>query len=179
MSADPQAEATPFPYVGSFDEVRSDVVDVVQSIVYATMTTVDRQGRPRARVLITAWDLDGDVPVGWLATYKTPVKSAHLAHNPHVTMSYWSPRQDVASFDTTAEWVDDPDVQAAVWDMYRHGSPPGVGYEPSRFWKGPDDPKFHVLRLDPWRVQVLRGRDLATGKPSRIWRRAGAPGDDG
>jgi general stress protein 26 len=170
--SDPQSESTASPSVRSFDEIRSELVEVVQSIVYATMTTVDAQGRPRARVLINVWELDGDAPVGWLATYKTPVKSAHLARNPHVTMSYWSPRQDFAAFDTTAEWVDDRDTRAEVWDMYGRGNPLGVGYDPSRFWRGPNDSKFHVLRLDPWRVQVLRGRDLATGTPSRIWRRA-------
>lgn len=88
-------------------------------------------------------------------------------------MSCWSPRQDAAFFDSTAEWVDDPEVQGAVWEMYRRGNPPGVGYEPGRFWTGPDDPKFHVLRLDPWRVQVVRGRELAAGMPARSWRRDG------
>jgi hypothetical protein len=35
-----------------------------------------------------------------------------------------------------------------------------------RFWRGgPADPGYHVVRLDPWRVQVLRGTDLS----SRIW----------
>ncbi|MEU4718586.1 hypothetical protein AB0G06_03055 [Nonomuraea dietziae] len=33
----------------------------------------------------------------------------------------------------------------------------------------PDDPGYHLLRMDPWRIQVLRGRDLAGGRPSRIW----------
>ncbi|WP_329282974.1 hypothetical protein [Streptomyces sp. NBC_00691] len=28
-----------------------------------------------------------------------------------------------------------------------------------------EDPEYHVLRIDPWRVQVLRGSDLG----SRIW----------
>lgn len=53
--------------------------------------------------------------------------------------------------------------------MYRNGSPRGIGYQPSQFWTGPHDPKFSVLRLDPWRVQVLPARDLMAGKPSRIW----------
>ncbi|MFJ5995505.1 hypothetical protein [Streptomyces sp. NPDC092370] len=30
---------------------------------------------------------------------------------------------------------------------------------------GPDSPDYHLLRIDPWRVQVLRGPDLS----SRIW----------
>jgi general stress protein 26 len=141
-------------------------------IVYATMTTVDRLGRPRSRVLIVAWELEAErPPVGWLATFKSPVKTAHLADNPHVTTSYWSPRQDAVYLDSVAAWVDDPDVEQRVWDLYRQGSPPGVGYEPAAYWRGPDDPTFHVLRLDPWRVQLLTARDLARGDLSgTIWR---------
>jgi general stress protein 26 len=164
------AVETRTPRVGSFAELRTDVATILGRIVYATMTTVDRRGRPRSRILIVVWELDGERPVGWLGTSKSPVKTAHLARNPHVTTSYWDPRQDFVSIDSAAEWVDDPAVHRRVWDLYRHGSPPGVGYEPGQFWRGPDDPDFNVLRLDPWRVQVLWGRDLAAGVPSRIWR---------
>lgn len=156
--------------VASFPGIRDDVAAILGHIVYATMTTVDRAGRPRSRVLVAVWELHGPEPVGWLATYRTPVKVAHLGHNPHVTMSYWSPRQDVVHLDTVAHWVDDPATHRRVWDLYDRGSPPGVGYPPGGFWSGPDDPELHVLRLDPWRVQVLRGRELASGQPSRIWR---------
>ena len=156
--------------VPSFAPLRADVADVLGQINYATMTTVDRRGRPRSRVLIAVWELDGERPVGWLATFRTPVKAAHIAHNPHVGMSYWSPRQDTVSIDTVAAWVEDPDVKQRVWELYRRGSPRGVGYDPRPFWPaGPEGPGFHVLRLDPWRVQVLRGRELAAGIPSRIW----------
>jgi general stress protein 26 len=155
----------------SFAQIRDDVAEIIGTIVYATMTTVDRRGRPRSRVLIVVWELDGDRPVGWLATFKTPVKAAHLAHNPHVTTSYWSPRQNAVYLDSVAAWVDDADVKGRVWRMYQEGSPPGVGYQPAAYWRGPDDPAFHVLRLDPWRAQVLRARDLARGDLSgTVWR---------
>jgi general stress protein 26 len=156
----------------SFDDLRADVAAIMSATNYTTMTTVDRQGRPRSRVLIVVWQLDGPEPVGWLGTYKTRIKAAHLDKNPHVSTSYWSPRQDALYLDSVARWVDDAQTAAAVWDMYRNGSPKGVGYEPGQFWKGPNDPEFHVLRLAPWRVQVLTARDLVAGRPSRIWRKA-------
>lgn len=155
----------------SFADVRRDFFEIVGDIVYATMTTVDRKGRPRSRILIATWEVEGETPVGWVATFKTPVKAAHLAHNPHVTTSYWSPAQDVVYVDSVAGWVDHPEVKLKVWELFREGSPPGVGYEPGAYWRGPEDPRYHVLRLDPWRVQVLRGRELASGRPSRIWQR--------
>lgn len=155
----------------SFAQIRDDVAEILGTIVYATMTTVDRRGRPRSRVLIVVWELDGPRPVGWLATFKTPVKAAHLAQNPHVTTSYWSPRQDAVYLDSVARWTDDAEIDQRVWQLYRQGSPPGVGYNPAAYWRGPDDPAFHVLRLDPWRVQVLRAPDVARGDlTGRIWR---------
>jgi general stress protein 26 len=156
--------------VEAFAALRDQVAGTLRRVPYATMTTVDRKGRPRARVLIAVWELDGDRPVGWLATYRTPVKAAHLAHNPHVTLSHWSPAQDTVAFDAVATWSDDAATRRRVWRLYREGSPAGVGYDPGAYWSGPDDPQYHVLRLDPWRVQALRGQDLATGRPARIWR---------
>lgn len=161
--------------VGSFAEIRHDVTEVLSRIRYATMTTVDPAGRPRARVLIAVWELDDEMPVGWLATFPTPVKVAHLAQNRHTTLSYWDPSQDALSLDSTAAWTGDRDTRHRVWDLYRSGSPARVGYDPHPFWPdGPDGPGFGVLRLDPWRVQVLRGPELASGTPPRIWRRPGA-----
>jgi len=138
----------------------------IGDIVYATMTTVDQKGRPRARVMIPVWESVDDRPLGWLATYKTPVKATHLAGNPHSTFSYWTPPQNAVS---VATWADDLESKRHVWDLYRRTSPPGAGYNLGNFWREPGDPKLHVLRLEPWRVQVIRGVDLH----SRIWH---APG---
>ncbi|GAA2455330.1 pyridoxamine 5'-phosphate oxidase family protein [Actinomadura vinacea] len=151
--------------VKDFSAIRDAFDTYVGDIVYSTMTTVDTKGRPRARVLIPVWEMVDDRPLGWLCTFKTPVKTAHLAANPHTTFSYWSPRQNAVYVDTVAEWTDDDDIKRHVWDLYIKGSPPGAGYDPGQFWKGPTDPKFAVLRLEPWRVQVVRGTDLN----SRIW----------
>ncbi|WP_327152122.1 pyridoxamine 5'-phosphate oxidase family protein [Nocardia sp. NBC_01329] len=154
--------------VESFAEIRDEFDTYVGNIVYATMTTVDKQGRPRARVLIPVWETVDGQPAGWLATFPTPVKDAHLARNPHTTFSYWTPQQNQASVDAVAEGVPSDDLASRrhVWDLYQRTSPPGAGYPLSQFWSGIDDPKLRVLRLTPWRVQVIRGRDLR----SRIWR---------
>ncbi|MQY08066.1 pyridoxamine 5'-phosphate oxidase family protein [Actinomadura macrotermitis] len=153
-------------FVRDFADLAEEFDAYVGSINYATMTTVDTKGRPRARVLIPVWERTGDGLTGWLATYRTPVKAAHLAGNPHATFSYWTPRQNAVAVDTVATWEDDPGLRKHVWNLYEGGSPPGAGYPLGNFWSGPDDPKLHVLRLRPWRVQVIRGRDLR----SRIWR---------
>ncbi|GAA5156957.1 pyridoxamine 5'-phosphate oxidase family protein [Pseudonocardia eucalypti] len=144
-----------------FDEISGEFVRYVTDIKYATMTTVDAKGRPRARVLLPIWELTEAGPVGWLAAYRTPVKVAHLADNPHTTFSYWDPKQNSVFVDATAAWVEDAEEKARVWRLYRTGSPPGVGYDPIAYWRGgPADPEYGLLRIDPWRVQVLRGSDL-------------------
>ncbi|CAL9502345.1 pyridoxamine 5'-phosphate oxidase family protein [Streptomyces sp. enrichment culture] len=152
--------------VRSFSDIESTFTAYIQDIVYCTMVTVDRKSRPRARVLLPVWEVVAGRPVGWLAVYRTPVKTAHLAHNPHTTYAYWSPRQNAVFVDSVTRWADDPESKRYAWDLYAKGSPAGVGYNPRSFWRlGPEDPQYHVLRIDPWRVQVLRGTDLS----SRIW----------
>ncbi|AZQ71599.1 MULTISPECIES: pyridoxamine 5'-phosphate oxidase family protein [Streptomyces] len=152
--------------VTTFSEIEDKFFEYIRDIVYCTMITVDRKGRPRARVLLPIWEVVDGRPVGWLAAYKTPVKAAHLANNPHTTYSYWNPRQNAVFIDSVSTWATDAETRAYAWDLYRKGSPAGVGYNPRNFWReGPTDPQYHVLRIDPWRVQVLRGTDLT----SRIW----------
>ncbi|ADB35679.1 pyridoxamine 5'-phosphate oxidase-related FMN- binding protein [Kribbella flavida DSM 17836] len=159
----------------SFAELRDDLTAILSRIRYATMTTVDPHGRPRSRVLIAVWELAGPDPLGWLATFRTPVKARHLAGNPHTSFSYWDPRQDTASIDATATWTDRADERHHVWQLYEDGSPRGVGYPPGAFWPGgPDSEQFQVLRLEPYRIQVLRGHELSRGVPARQWSRPSA-----
>ncbi len=150
----------------TFSMIEGQFNAYLRDIGYATMTTVDIKGRPRSRVLIAVWEQVDGKPLGWLATYKTPVKAAHLANNPHATFSYWSHRQNAVAIDTVTEWVSDLETKQYVWQLYERTSPAGVGYPLGNFWHSPADPKLHVLRLTPWRVQVIRGTDLH----SRIWR---------
>ncbi|SEL94933.1 pyridoxamine 5'-phosphate oxidase family protein [Rhodococcus maanshanensis] len=151
--------------VTSFAAIEEEFDAFVGSIVYSTMVTVDSKGRPRTRVLIPVWEVVDGRPLGWLATYRTPVKAAHLRGNPHTNFSYWAPGNNSVAIDTVADWVDDGATKRKVWDLYRRTSPRGAGYDLGNFWRSPEDPELHVLRLDPWRIQVIRGRDLR----SRIW----------
>ncbi|MGW6501681.1 pyridoxamine 5'-phosphate oxidase family protein [Nonomuraea angiospora] len=149
----------------SFAEIEAEFNAIVGATVYATMVTVDARNRPRTRVLIPIWENVDGRPLGWLATYRTPVKVAHLAGNPHTSFSYWRPGNNSVAVDAVASWADGLDVRRRVWDLYRATSPRGAGYDLGGFWHSPADPKLHVLRLDPFRVQVIRGMDLR----SRIW----------
>ncbi|MBE1575879.1 pyridoxamine 5'-phosphate oxidase family protein [Amycolatopsis roodepoortensis] len=149
-----------------FGELEAEFNSYVGAINYATMVTVDAQNRPRTRVLIPVWEKVDGRPLGWLATFRTPVKAAHLEGNPHTNFSYWAPGNNSVAIDAVAVWDNEPSVKEHVWDLYRKTSPRGAGYPLGNFWQAPSDPRLHVLRLTPWRIQVIRGADLR----SRIWR---------
>jgi hypothetical protein len=151
--------------VSRFADLETEFNSYVGAINYATMVTVDAKNRPRTRVLIPVWEkVDGE-PIGWLATYRTPVKAAHLARNPHANFSYWAPGNNTVAVDTLARWDNSAPVKEHVWNLYSTTSPRGAGYHLGSFWEAPSDSKLHVLRLTPWRIQVIRGTDLR----SRIW----------
>ena len=54
-----------------FERIAPAFVDMAHSIVWATVATVDADGRPRARILRPIWKSDGST-VGWIATVPTP-----------------------------------------------------------------------------------------------------------
>ena len=112
--------------------------------MYCTFTTVDERGRPRSRILNPRFVARDGRPVGWALTGRTPLKSRHLAANPHASCSFWSPSQDTVFADVTTTWVEDEAEKEAVW------------------------------RLDPWRVQVMRGEEYPHGQlTGRVWRATG------
>jgi general stress protein 26 len=149
--------------VDTFADIRRTFLAYISDIRYCTMVTVDSANRPRARVMLPVWEVVDERPVGWLAVFKTPVKARHLQRNPHTTYSYWSPRQNAVHIDAVSSWIDDPEVKTYAWNVYKSGSPAGVGYDPIGYWPGgPTDPTYHLIRIEPWRIQLVRGTDLAT-----------------
>ncbi|MCM6773858.1 pyridoxamine 5'-phosphate oxidase family protein [Nocardia sp. CDC159] len=141
----------------TFDSIADDFFRLTAEIVWCTVTTVGPDGRPRSRILHPIWEREGDRPVGWIFTGKTPIKVRHLAANPVVAFSYWNPAQHSIQGEAVAEWADDPEVQRHVWDLIMT-TPPPLGYDLREFGvTGPEDPGFTVLRLNPQRIQLLDG----------------------
>ena len=58
--------------VGTFSEIQDEFFRYLGDFVFATMTTVDAKGRPRARILMAIWEVADGRPVGWFAAFKTP-----------------------------------------------------------------------------------------------------------
>lgn len=138
-------------------------VEMAHRIVWSTVATVDRRGRPRSRILHPFWIWEDGRLVGWVATGPTPVKRAHLEHSPHVSVTYWAPNHDTCTAECTAEWRLDDDTRRWVWDLFKDAPPP-VGFDPAIIaaWAdGPTTPAFGALRLEPWHLRVFPGTVLA------------------
>ncbi|REJ84257.1 MAG: pyridoxamine 5'-phosphate oxidase family protein [Acidobacteria bacterium] len=145
---------------------------MAHSIVWASVATVDRRGRPRSRILHPIWQWDGEELVGWVATGPTPTKRAHLEHSPFVSCNYWAPSQDTCVAECRASWRLDDETCTWLWELLA-STPPPVGYDPSIIpvWEEPTQPEFAALRLEPWRLRVFPGSVLmGQGGDVLTWR---------
>ena len=139
--------------------------DMAHQIVWASVATVDRDGRPRSRILHPYWEWDGTNLIGWIATVPTPVKRAHVEAHPEVSVSYWTPSHDTCSAECAVQWHLDDDTRRAVWDKFATAPAP-VGYDPLiiPMWsEGPTSDQFAVLRLAPHRLRVMAGTVMTEG----------------
>lgn len=160
----------------SLADIAPAFVATAHRIVWATVATVDTQGRPRSRILHPIWEWDGDELVGWIGTGATPVKQAHLDSTPFASVTYWDPRHDVATAECHAVLLHDDETCIRVWEMLENGPEP-VGYDPAivPVWTEPTAPTFSALRLDPWRLRVFPGTMLLEPTGEVLdWRRTGS-----
>ncbi|AXB48118.1 pyridoxamine 5'-phosphate oxidase [Amycolatopsis albispora] len=145
-------------------EVVAEFVRVAHRVVWCSMATVDRLGRPRSRVVHPYWEQTGDGLIGWVTARPTPLKRAHLARTPYVSCSYWDPMHEIAVAECEAEYAGSPENRRHVWELFGAADPP-LGFDLRIL--GVDEPldeRFTVVRLRPWR---LRTAELA-------WRRTGS-----
>jgi len=151
--------------VTPLEQIAPAFVAMAHSIVWASVATVDADSKPRSRILHPIWEWDGTDLFGWIATEPSPVKRAHLAVHPEVSVSYWAPTHDTCSAECLVEWYTDDDTRRAVWDRFA-GAPAPVGYDPAIIpsWaEGPTSEQFAVLRLAPYRLRVMPGTVLTAG----------------
>jgi len=147
--------------MNNLDDVAPAFVTMAHQIVWASVATVDGNGRPRSRILHPIWQWNGNNLVGWIATSPTPIKRAHLKDSPYVSVNYWTPTHDTCAAECEAAWVFDDETRTMVWNLFLNAPPP-VGYDPSIIpaWENPTVAAFAALRLEPWRLRVFPGSVL-------------------
>jgi general stress protein 26 len=153
----------------------SEAMEIAHSTIWCAMTTVDAHGRPRSRIVHPVWKMDGGRVTGWLTTRPTPLKSRHLANNPHVSLAYIAANTDFAYFDCTASWVDDPADKRKCWQAFLEAPEP-VRYDPASIWPdGPTSENFAALRFTPYRIQWARAERIGRGEKPSLVRLAPTP----
>jgi hypothetical protein len=147
--------------IGSFAEIEAEFLERVARMVWCNVATVDRQGRPRSRVLHPIWDGS----IGWIGTFPDSFKARHLTHNPYVSLAYVSDITKPVYADCVASWEGDLLVKLNVWNLFA-STPEPLGYDPTFIFGAHDDPRFGLLKLVPWRIQL---DDIPPGT-RRVWR---------
>jgi hypothetical protein len=159
--------------MAGLSEIAPRFVEMAHRIVWCTVSTVDRSDRPRSRILHPLWEWDGTTLTGWILTMATLSKRAHLANSPYAACNYWTTTHDTCLAECHAVWVEDADTKARVWELFR-SAPDPVGYDPGGIgipgWDGPTSPTVSLVRLQPWRLRVLTGEELASGTKASSWR---------
>jgi general stress protein 26 len=155
--------------VASFAEIEDELMARIRRIVWCTMATVDRQGRPRSRIMHPVWE----GPVCWVATQRGSFKGKHLAKTPFVSLTYWDPEQQQVYADCRAAWVDDAAEKRRVWELYK-STPPPLGYDLGMIFRGGvEDANYGLLKLTPWRIELQALPDMMQGIPNKVWRDPG------
>ncbi|MCB0252593.1 MAG: pyridoxamine 5'-phosphate oxidase family protein [Anaerolineae bacterium] len=158
--------------MNSLEQTAPTFVEMAHRIVWCSAATVDKQGRPRSRVLHPIWQWDGARLVGWIGTRPTPIKRAHLAANPYMSLNYWSPTHDTCVAECHASLEFDDSTRTMVWDLFVNGPEP-VGYDPAIVpgWDSALSDEFAAIRLTPWRLRVFPGSVLlGQGGTVLTWR---------
>jgi hypothetical protein len=150
--------------MSEFNDTAKAFVQMAHEIVWCSVATIDKKGRPRSRVLHPIWELKGEDLIGWIATGPTPIKKAHLNVSAYVSCNYWASNQDTCVAECHASWVEDLEGKQNIWDKFVNGPAP-VGYDPSIIpgWESAGSENFAGLRLDPWRLRVMPGSVMMSG----------------
>jgi len=158
----------------SFAALHDDFLEITAATVFCTATTVDGRGRPRNRILHPIFLVRDDLPLGYALTGKSPLKTKHLEANPHVACSFWSPSHDTVFIDAVATWVDGEAELADTWALFRDTPTPLGWGQAGLDGYGADEWRSEIytpLRLDPWRVQIMRGTEYPVGDlTGAVWR---------
>src|SRR5687767_5420079 len=86
--------------VQRFEDLQAEFLARVSQVVYCIMATIDRQNRPRSRVIHPIWD----GPIGWLISWPASHKAKHLARNPAVSLAYIPDKEMPVYVDGVAKW---------------------------------------------------------------------------
>ncbi len=150
--------------VSNFSEIEGEFHRRVRDMVWCSVATVDAHGRPRSRILHPIWE----GATGWLGTHPESHKARHIARNPYVSLAYVRDLMSPVYVDCRAEWIHDPDEKRRVWNLFA-AAPEPVGYDPAHDFVSPESERWGVLRLTPWRIDLVTFPAPSFAEGTRVW----------
>ena len=150
--------------VAHFSEIEAEFLQRVQTMVWCSAATIDSKLRPRSRVLHPIWEGS----TGWITTDPHSYKVRHLAQNPYISLAYVTSIHRPVYVDGRVEWVDDLDEKKRVWDLFKY-TPPPLGFDPARDHISPDHEKFGLLKVTPWRIDLVSFPAESFEKGTLVW----------
>lgn len=151
--------------VNDFAEIEEEFLKRVNSMVWCAAATIDRQGRPRSRILHPIWEGS----TGWIGTHRGSHKSKHLARSPYMSLAYITQPMSPVYVDCVAEWVEEINQKRRIWDLFKYAPPP-MGYDPKSTFISYDHENFGLLKLTPWRIALISFPSPSHYEGERIWR---------
>ena len=150
--------------IENFNDMHDEFIQRVHTAVWCVAATVDSKGRPRTRILHPIWE----GPVGWIGTHRHSYKSKHLAQNPHISLAYSANVMQPVYADCRAEWVDDVAEKKRIWDLFM-AAPEPLGYDPAPMFISPDHESFGLLKLTPWRIDLVTFPAPSMDEGTKVW----------
>ena len=151
--------------VENFADIEAEFIERVHTVVWCNVATIDSQNRPRSRILHPIWE----GATGWIATNPDSFKAKHLTKNPYLSLAYVADITSPVYADCKAEWVDDVATKQRIWDLFKN-TPEPLGYDPASFFGSVDAPGYGLLKLTPWRIDVVTFPAPSMDEGTKVWR---------
>ncbi len=151
--------------VTNFADIEAEFNERIKTIVWCNVATIDSHNRPRSRVLHPIWEGS----TGWIATSPQSYKARHLANNPYVSLAYVADISKPVYVDASTEWVDDMATKQRIWDLFKN-TPEPLGYDPAGFFGSVDSPGYGLLKLTPWRIDLVTFPAPSMDEGTQVWR---------
>jgi uncharacterized pyridoxamine 5'-phosphate oxidase family protein len=151
--------------IENFSDIQADFHKRTSDAVWCSVATVDEQQRPRSRILHPLWEGS----TGWILTHRSSYKSKHLALNSFVSLAYIKDVMNPVYVDCKTEWVDDAEVKKRIWDWVK-SIPEPLGFDPAHDFISPDHENFGLLKLTPWRIDLVSFPAPSFDEGTKVWR---------
>ncbi len=152
------------------------IADLIKSIDFGMLTTVDAEGRLHSRPMSSNKEVeyDGDV---WFFTYASTPKVYEIEKEPYVNVAFSDPKtQTYVSLSGRAELVRDPAKIKELWQpSLKAWFPKGldepdialikINADQAEYWDSPASPIAHAISLAKG---VLTGQPAQSGENEKV-----------